>query len=405
MFNFNKTFKNPKSGKELPKEFVDYLSKSAPPATKYIADEAGNVVLIPTDNEPTISGFSFDPSSEQKKDLGDNYSLSDLLDYLHNSQQPMRIKLNHPGYLTVNGKEIPAHQIAYSPRHDISYGDGIAEAIPEPFPGPFPMTIANDQYIKNLSIQRIPNRSVHEQVYESSKDDALTVRYTVNAATGLLNMSVNFSFSKATSVREVVECMSILNSWYKGEAILNGHTFKYQLKNNTLSTLNDGAFVFWKKVLEVESILDLHFDLPKSAPGPDAISDMETLYQGLVKQNPTIERTQITSFTTELDNSVERSVDLNTEVLIEFGSIFNRTVFNQEISLPAISMIFNAVFSKTEDKGKHRTFFLADVSDEKKMYTVVLPFKDEASREAYPKENRKEYIDAFRLAKHPNDFI
>lgn len=406
MFNFNKTFKNTtRTGSVLPKEYVDYLSKSAPQGTKYIPDTNGYVILTPTGDSTSISGFTFDPSLEQKHDLGDTFSPNDLLNYIYNSQQPMKIKLLKPGMLVINGAEFPVEKIAYMPRRDIVYGEGIVEVFPQPFPGPFDVVISNSQYSVSLKVMRKPNRSISEELYESAEDSILSLRFIINRADETVKMTLNFAFSKAKTVREVVECMSIVNSWGKGESIINGRPFPYQPVDDQANLPNETTVVFWEKVLAVESSLGEHFDIPEKAPSMETISAVEMLFQGLVNLTPVICKEQIDSVTSEVDETSIKPPPINQELLVEMCCTFETEVLGRILSLPAIIMVFNAQLSKIERKGNKQTIVLSDVSEEKRRYTVVLPFKDKDSLLAYQSKDQQQKIEAFRTAKLPSDYL
>ena len=218
-------------------------------------------------------------------------------------------------------------------------------------------------------------------------------------------MTLNFAFSKAKTVREVVECMSIVNSWGKGESIINGRPFPYQPVDDQANLPNETTVVFWEKVLAVESSLGEHFDIPEKAPSMETISAVEMLFQGLVNLTPVICKEQIDSVTSEVDETSIKPPPINQELLVEMCCTFETEVLGRILSLPAIIMVFNAQLSKIERKGNKQTIVLSDVSEEKRRYTVVLPFKDKDSLLAYQSKDQQQKIEAFRTAKLPSDYL
>lgn len=409
MFNFMDTFqKKPDCGIELPKEYLDYLSQDAPNGTKYIADKNGIVMLTPTGTELFIGGFSFKPTEEQKKDLGYNYSNRDVLDYIYNSQQAIELEPLKPGVIVINNEEVELSKLVFSGTPLLRIERGILRAFPQAFPAPFNLILSSDRASRTVVVSRKPNRSVHDEIYESTDDGPLYVRYRCNPVTNSLTMTINFLYSKAKCVNDVIECVELVNDWRKGKAHINGFPFPYHVEEKTGIEPDEQQLIIWKKMLSIENVLGIRFSLPINEPGIEAILDIETLYQGLINEKPTISRTQIDSFTNE-DNGAESFPDTaipsGKEFVLEMSCAYETYLFEQTISLPAIVMVFNAAIEKVERKGKTRTTFLTDFGNDKKRYTSMMPFKDIESLQKYQQKDRLEIIKEFEHAKRPSDLI
>lgn len=409
MFNFRDTFqKKPDQGIELPNEYLDYLSQNAPNGTKYITNGNGIVMLTPTGTELNIGGFSFKPTEEQKKDLGSNYSFQDVLAYMYNSQQAIEIEPQKSDVIVINDKEVDINDIVFSATPLLRIDRGTAKMIPDPFPEPFNLTLSSDKASRTVSLVRKPNRSIHDEVYESTDDGPLSVRYKCNSVTNKLSMTISFKYSKAKCVKDVIECIELVNDWRSGKAQINGFSFPYRVEEKTGTEPEEQQLLFWKKMLSIENVLGILFALPTKEPGIEAILDIETLYQGLIEEKPTISRTKIDSFTNEdtgADSFPGNTIPAGEEFVLEMSCTYETNLFGQNISLPAIVMVFNAAIEKTERKGKMRTTFLTDFGNDKKRYTSMMPFKDIESLQKYQRKDRVEIIKAFEAAKRPSDLI
>ena len=66
---------------KIPEPLLAYLSKELPQGLKYISDQTGNCIIVSNDeSELRLSVFSLAPTSEQKKVLGEDATVAEILD-------------------------------------------------------------------------------------------------------------------------------------------------------------------------------------------------------------------------------------------------------------------------------------------------------------------------------------
>ena len=86
--NFNDVFNDkPQSQVEVPKAMLEYLNEQLPHGLEYISSSDGRCIIKSDSKELTLGGIKFNPTKEQKKILGENYTQKDVLDYSYNSQE------------------------------------------------------------------------------------------------------------------------------------------------------------------------------------------------------------------------------------------------------------------------------------------------------------------------------
>ena len=91
----------------IPEPLLTYLSKDLPQGLQYIADETGYCVVSSMDgSDVKLSGFSLEPTSEQKIVLGENATIEEIISYSYNAQQNIPIKLNREGYIKLNKSKL-----------------------------------------------------------------------------------------------------------------------------------------------------------------------------------------------------------------------------------------------------------------------------------------------------------
>ena len=123
----------------------------------------------------TFGGIIIEPDEEDKKILGEHFSSDDIMDFYYNCQKPVPAKLKKDGFLLIDGKEVAIDKITFNPLKVSEYVENTFEVWPSPFPPPFKISIGDGEIEKELTVKRIPNKSIHEALFESSKNEVLTV--------------------------------------------------------------------------------------------------------------------------------------------------------------------------------------------------------------------------------------
>lgn len=407
--DFNRVFKNkPQTQIVAPKAFVDYMNKSLPTGVKYVVKDNGNFVITSKGDSISIGGFLFKPTDEQKKVLGKNYSIQDVLDYSYNSQTPIPLTLQKDGFIILNGQEFSIDKLSYNPMNPVKYVSGVVYMYPHPFPEPFKITVGGNKYERSLLISRVPHNSINIGEYESNQDGPLQIKYYLDKNDHRLTLNISFNLKKAKTVRDIVESTMIYNAFLDGEGILMGHSLEGTLTGDNANRFDDNSAVFWEKVLKIEEFLDVSFTPPQDDVDIETICLVEQLYQNLINKIPTREKQRINTIDGNWDfTSLGKDIIelIGQPLFLEFEVTSHIELFGVQRELPALLGVFNAVIADYKSKEKRQKIVLANESQEKQRYTSIMCFRCEDELEAYKLSNHNQMIMLFRDAKKPQDYL
>ncbi len=157
------------------REVVEYFNDRAPNGTRYIPTADGSLKLI-GDVNMQIGGMDIVLSDEQKKILGNNPSIVDIMEYIDNAQEAVDLQPVKKGYILINGEETSIDKIVLSPFSDVKYQYGKFKIIPKPIQ-PFDIILSANGIIKKLKMQRVAVKSISERRYETIGNDILKISY------------------------------------------------------------------------------------------------------------------------------------------------------------------------------------------------------------------------------------
>ena len=398
--DFNKVFgKTPQTELKIPQALIDQLSSKLPDGFIYVVDSNNNLTIShdgKKDLKYTISGMALEPTDQQKEILGDDFSFDDIMNLSYNSQKPVPVKLKNDKYVNINGTDIPIEQLSYNPFKPYELVIDSTYIYPFPFPPAFTIKIGNENTKIELSIKRIPNNSLDTMAFKSDDSKCLSIIYYLNPDIHFFSMTMNISLDKATSVQEIIESIEV----YKA--------FIARLDTKNASRYDDEALEFWKKVKELEDTLGVVFDPHGNELEFNDVCDIEEIYQNLINKAPIRRNTSINSITSKWEVQKDGIVEdtLGKPIYFEFDGRSTVKLFAQEIELPCIVGIFNAVLSRYEknEATNECTIFLENESDEKQMYTSTLRFLNKEELLKYKAET-KDRIVQFRDAKKRHEYL
>ncbi|MGN0006019.1 MAG: abortive infection system toxin AbiGii family protein [Candidatus Gastranaerophilaceae bacterium] len=406
--DFKKVFNNkPQTETLAPQILIDYLNKSLPNGVKYVSDKKGNCIITSDKESYTIGGFIFKPNEEQKKVLGNNFTLTDVEEYSYNTQQPIFLSLEKEGYITLNGEEFPIEKMAYNPMQPLKVVSGKLYMYPPKFPKPFKIRVGCDKYERELTVSRIPNNSISVAAFESNKQEPLYVKYFLNKKNHNLKLNMTFSLKNAKSIRDIVEATTIYNAYIEGKGNLCGQPLQSK-SDDKAKKYDDNNLAFWEKVLKIENYLGLEFIPPNNDVDFETVCLVEQLFQNLIKKIPTRDNQIVNSISGNWDFE-SRDVDIK-EVIgkplyYEFEATSHIELFGIKIELPALLGLFNSVLSEHKIKGDKQELILVDESPEKRRYTSIMCFKTEEELKDFKTNDHDKMINAFHDAKKPQDYL
>lgn len=367
--NFNNIFKGkPQSQQKVPQVIVEEMNRSLDNDLKaYLQFEAlddGTCILRNNTKKLKIGGFLYDFTEEQKDILGNNPSANDVAFYLYNSQEKINLIPQTAGFFTINGKTMRLDSLIQRPLEGISYNlNEISIISPSTENKTTYITLGTKQMKKTFSIKRLPNKSLSELKFESDPQGCLYISITFNIKTKLANFTFTCNIHKAKSVKELCDNLVIYNAFRAGNGYFMNEPIEGNLElNGEDNKWADDAEQFWKKVLEIEIKLNVHFNIP------DTIEDenfylVEELYQSLIMNTPTQARYKITSLTGKW---IKGKSNISYDDLKGHPLTLNLVTINEIIlfgittQLPVLTVISDALISTTKKANDGTTIYLEE---------------------------------------------
>lgn len=406
--DFDDVFNNrPQTNLKVPDALIAYLNKSLPKGLKYIADKEGNCILASDEAPIKLNGIKLAPNDDQKKELGNEYTLQDILDYAYNSQQKIPVELEKEGYIVINGQEIAIDRINYKPWMPVHYVSGSFCVVPPKFPAPFEIEIGSKDTNMRLLIHREPSRSASIAKFASETESPLYIEYSLNEKTGALKMSMSLHTAYAHTVQEIIDAATIYNGFVSGTGALAGYAVGGKLTGPNTKSFDESSIEFWMKVAQLEKLLESNFKPPKDGLTFETIYLVEELYQNLKKQNPIRETNKIDSLDGEWSFEEEDKVrnSLGEPVVFEFQGTKSFELFGIKKTLPCLIRLFNSKLSNVSKKNKTTKLTLEDIDSGKQRYTVSMCFLNEEALKQYRETRGESSWKQFNDAKRVRDYM
>lgn len=408
LVDFNRVFKNKtQTNLSVPKALVEYMNRSLPEGMKYVVDDKGNCVISSTNDKCTISGFKFVPNEEQRKILGKNFSIEDVLNYAYNIQRPVQLKFNKDGFILLNGKEISIEKMAFNPFAPIKYVSNSFYMLPPKFPDPFLIKVGNEKYEKTLQVKRVAHNSVSIKAFESDKNEPFYVKYFVDEKNQTIKMNFSLNISKSKTIRDIVESASIYNAFIEGKGTLLGRPLTVKVDNDS-KKFDSNSIVFWEKVLKIEEYLEIQFVPPNDDVDFETMCLVEQLYQNIVNEVPTRKNEKIDSIDANWDfNYSKKKIEevIGKPLLFKFQGTVCFELFGVTKELPCLVCVFNTILKRFTQKGKIQKIILDNENEEKKQYSSIMCFKTEENLKEYEINNHEDMVNGFKNAKKPSEYL
>ena len=402
--NFNDVFNDkPQSQVEVPKAMLEYLNEQLPHGLEYISSSDGRCIIKSDSKELTLGGIKFNPTKEQKKILGENYTQKDVLDYSYNSQEKIPLLLAKDGYITINGQEIPIEKISCNPWLAAGYVFNSAFMQPCEFPAPFSITIGDGKYSRELAIKRIPNKSIYIAIFQSEINAPLWIKYTVDVKKKLMKMSISYNLKYARSIRDVVETTMIYNAYCSGKLYLGDVLLDNVMPNSIDKQYDPESALFWEKVLKIEECLNVQFVFPKNNISFEDFQLVEELYQNLINKKPIRNTEKITSVDGDWKKDFNESIGHS--IAFTFRSIIEIDLFSVKLSLHILRCIYNTRIKEIQKNEAKTRIIIEDENEEKKQYNCSMIFSNEEELKEYKNKDYDEIILFFQKAKTVEEYL
>lgn len=339
-FNHKKSvFKKPISTAITSHSAIEFYNQFAPQGTKYkVNDDKSLILEIPNNAKIKIVNAKFILTDEQKSILGEDYQNSDVLNFMENSQQPIKIKFdNNNGGVFLNGQKISFNDV-YKTLGNIEFKDEELYIFPQKFPPAHEIEIKSGRMVRRFKIQRVPNPSVSIMKFESINNKIMKITILLNTINNSMSISIIYNIKFAKSAKEIYHAYNFYLGMLKGKCEVANN--KINIGDEYLSEIMNFQSLtnFWKKVSEIEEKTRIKL-LPTEEKDFDfeTIKTVEILFQSLCKKN-------VIRINEKL-NSVEMDETFDEEKINGFKEKCCAYVFNNDIVLTLFEKKFNLIKS------------------------------------------------------------
>lgn len=397
-FDFENIFHPKVDSQIIPKEWVEELNQELPDNMYYAYDDHTDTLYASRQDgaDFKIEGLRFALTEEQRSIIGSKASLDDILIYMENSQEPIEIiPSSDDGTVLINGKRIPFNRLTiHMPKEFLLKENNKKVYAVRKVNQSISIHISNSKYDQEIKLKRVPHKSIKEMCLESDENAALKLRLVTDVKpnhNSRIVVTTKLKPSKASSVKELVEAISIYNSFVDpslNDGLIDGVPSKIIDENNA-KTFDPYTEWFWNKVLEIESYLGLSFSIPKKEIDDEIVKIVDYLYYCLVKKIPIRENYKIDSLDGDWSEA-EAKHFIETFSGDSFAAFFSADeteieLFSQNFTIIKGQAGFDLQFSSfVVDTGKSK--LLVD-NKRNNSYVVVLWFKDQKEYYQFQENN------------------
>lgn len=396
---------NPKSQFNIPPKYIELLNKRLPKGIKYILDKEGNCIISSDEEEIRIGGIKAVLNEEQKKILGKNYKLNDVLDYAYNSQQKIEVQPIEEGYIKLNDNKFPIDKLEYNPLNPFKIIEEKFYIFPPKFEEKIELKLSDGKYERVVFVTRVPNKSIDILSFESKKDEPLQINYTINQSSNKFKMNISFNLNYAKQIRDIVESVYIYNAFVEKKGYIGDKLLDFIIDENQYKKYDEKSARFWEKVLMLEKKLDIKFQPPKENLEYSKILEIEELYQSIILKRPYRDKNVVNSINAEWNFNNDINEYKGKSVFFQFNATYSNEILGQKINLPALLMIFNSKLARLEKNKKNTEIILEDKCEDKKRYTSIMCFEDDKQLEKYKKQLNSMIIQMFKEAKTAYQYL
>lgn len=274
-------------------------------------------------------------------------------------------------------------------------------------PTPFDIDVGDGEHSRKLTINRVPNQSVHMTKYTSEENKPLYIEYLIdNRNNSISFFKISFNLLYAETIKDIVETTVIFNAFISG----NGYIEKQRLNNicgPNADKYDEKIIVFWKKLLKLEGVLDIQFTPPKEDLDFEDMCLVEELYQNLVNKVPIRNNKKITDINGDWEVRREENLRfaIGMPLSLQFETTVKCTLFEKTIGLPCIIAVFNCKLSKYDRDGKKYKLHVENENLEKHSYTSTMYFKSKSELNDFKNKEFNDKIEMFKNAKKADEYL
>lgn len=310
------------------------------------------------------------------------HSCEELFEYSYNSQREIYFYPTENNQFHINDSFVDASKIVFSVDKKNVDGSCCFVVKPQSFSAPFPLKFSKDNETLDIFVHQVATDSAKVKRFESVDNSPIIVSYEITDITQPINFK--FTIKKVKSVKETISSMIIFNSIMDGSVQLFGKPLA-ESKNNSNSRIAQSNIDFFKKLLELENLLNVEFDATKHISNDD-YQKINELYVSLIKNKfilsteKSIQIKGTAKCQEEIDNYAQ--VMDNTDYQFEFTAGISITILDVDLKLSSVISLWGGRAVKVEkpSKNEYGEFIIElESTNNSKLYQAIGLFIDDDS--------------------------
>ena len=265
---------------------------------------------------------------------------------------------------------------------------------------PAPYEVSTDFGRYTFDFEKLVKKD--EIVVKNNTDAIVHIRIVLKLKEGKVNLTYKTNPNRAETIENIIHSYNAAR--YLIKSFLKPATSNSEV--NKVINFFRKYESFWKRVHEIEKLLDIHF-LPKNISDTlEDRMDIEQLYLLLIKKMPIRENLRDISLSIKhKEFSFEKGLKEGDKYGITLNEAYEYKVYGEKLSIFFATFIFNAIIDSIDDNQENREYIIKCVgTDSEPIYKVYEGFKtlDEAETAL---NDLNEFNDNLANAKTFNDIM
>lgn len=377
MAKFSKNFKKNAHNDKLPESVLKEINKQF---KNFEYEQNKSAYILVPKNKGTLSFVDFEIINKkfyQNKLKKENPSFDEIYSYSYNSQKSFDLKEKENSYVVVDGQKKKLSDLVIS-KYNIVKGTEKLTITPEAMNESYYFFIGTSKTngIKRHFARR-PIDSAKALKYESI-DSNEKIHIKMILENHIIGISLTLVDENIHSAQDYLDCLEEINQLYKNFYFNNAGPISFKnRKSENISKL----IYYYKKIVELEQILKLKFEIEQHAVTVGDFKNMEILYRSLIEKKPWRIKEKLKNVKYDWPQTPNEIKDLLENKKRDFALSFEKkesiTLYKINFSLHMLYVYFNLSVSNIETISDNEKIVYFDINN-KDTYGTCIGFESKS---------------------------
>ena len=376
MAKFSKNFKKNAHNDKLPESVLTEINKQFK-NFEYVENNGVYILVQKNDIPFQFRNFEIvNPEFYKSKLKKSNFSFDEIYSYLYNSQTSLELKEKDDTFMIIDGQKKKLSDQILS-KYNIVNGTGKITITPITMNETVYFDIGSEKSnAKKIQFARRPIDSAKALKYESI-DPNEKIHIKMILENHIIGIDLTLVDENIHGARDYLYCLKELNQLYKTFYFNNQGPicFKDKKSDNIVHLID-----YFEKVIELEKVLKIKFDIEQHAITVRDIQNLEILYLSLIKENPWRIKGKLNNvrynWTQTPDEIKDLLVNKKRDFVLSFEEKESITLYKMNFTLYMLYVYFNLSVSNIEKISDNEKTVYFDVNN-KDTYGTCIGFESE----------------------------